>query len=403
MASTIRIVAGTYEGLLYGWELPTKRSGSAKMKLTFGYSAHAECIKSVALMAAKQGKTLVSGASDEMIKIYNVQKRVEVGTLMEQKGAITCLEFFGQSHMLSGCADHSICIWRTSDWNCLHILGGHKGEITSIAVHPSGKLAFSVARDRTLRMWNLVKGRIAFIRRLEKEASFVLMSQTGGRYALCFGNELSVFSSANAEVIGTLDHTQKIHAAVFATDDYVVCGGEDKAIYVWKTAGTLVAKITHPELTSRIRCMQVVYPHGEDVLPWIVVATTSGTVQVWDMADIKLDALAPEEANADVSPVVSTTLLSKPRLTCLSACLVSSDASAGATAEAKKVKKVKKTATTTKTTSAENSVAPRVVVEMDDDETAPTSDAGKKRKAEPAAPVSNSKKAKKNSKKPKKP
>lgn len=65
----IRIVAGTYEGLLYGWEMPTSGdSGAAKMKLTFGYSAHSECIKSVALMAAKQGKTLLSGSADEMIK-----------------------------------------------------------------------------------------------------------------------------------------------------------------------------------------------------------------------------------------------------------------------------------------------------------------------------------------------
>jgi protein MAK11 len=60
------------------------------------------------------------------IRIYNVDKRVEVGSLMEQHGAITSLEFFGQSHVLSGSADNSICIWRTSDWNCLHILGGHK-------------------------------------------------------------------------------------------------------------------------------------------------------------------------------------------------------------------------------------------------------------------------------------
>lgn len=65
----IRVVAGTYEGLLYGWECPTVATGeSTKMKLTFGYAAHSECIKSVALIGAKQGKTLLSGGSDEMIK-----------------------------------------------------------------------------------------------------------------------------------------------------------------------------------------------------------------------------------------------------------------------------------------------------------------------------------------------
>ena len=74
-----------------------------------------------------------------------------------------------------------------------------RGEINAIAVHPSGKLCFSVARDRTLRMWNLVKGRIAFIRRLEKEAELVMISKKGTHYALGFGTHLSVFNM-NAEV-----------------------------------------------------------------------------------------------------------------------------------------------------------------------------------------------------------
>jgi protein MAK11 len=70
----IRVVAGTYEGLLYGWECPTVAAGeSTKMKLTFGYAAHSECIKSVALMAAKQGKTLLSGSGDEIIKCVWLQ------------------------------------------------------------------------------------------------------------------------------------------------------------------------------------------------------------------------------------------------------------------------------------------------------------------------------------------
>lgn len=60
-------------------------------------------------------------------------------------------------------------------------------------------MCFSVARDRTLRMWNLVKGRIAFIRRLEKEAELVQISQKGTRYALGFGKDVSVFN-INAEV-----------------------------------------------------------------------------------------------------------------------------------------------------------------------------------------------------------
>ncbi|DAZ93717.1 TPA: hypothetical protein N0F65_009643 [Lagenidium giganteum] len=373
----IRIVAGTYEGLLYGWQFPTNVEANAavppKIKLIFGYAAHIECIKSVALMAAKNGKTLVqfliivlTGAVYCMI--YNVDKRVEVGNLMEQKGSITCLEFFGNTHMLSGSADNSICIWRTSDWNCLHILGGHKGEINSIAVHPSGKLAFSVARDRTLRMWNLVKGRIAYIRRLEKEASLVVMSQTGARYALVFGSDVSVFS-ANAELSASLEHKQRINAAVFANDDYVVCGGEDKHLYVWKVTGELVAKVTHADITARIRSIEVVYPRGKKSLPFIVLATSNGTVQIWDLAELTFDDSAPVEANASAMPVATTMLLSKARLTCLSVCMsnaIGEEAVEEETAaEQPKPKKKKKAAKPA--SAAATAAAPRVVVELDDD------------------------------------
>lgn len=41
-------------------------------------------------------------------------------------GDVTCLSTFSKTHVLSGSADHTICIWRASDWNCVHILGGHK-------------------------------------------------------------------------------------------------------------------------------------------------------------------------------------------------------------------------------------------------------------------------------------
>ena len=49
------------------------------------------------------------------------------------------------------------------DWSCLHILGGHKATVSDVAVHPSGKLALSVSRDNTLRLWNLIEGDVFFL------------------------------------------------------------------------------------------------------------------------------------------------------------------------------------------------------------------------------------------------
>lgn len=169
------------------------------------------------------------------------------------------------------------------------------------------------------------------------------------------------------QLVGTLEHKQRIQCAVFATDDYVVCAGDDKHIYIWQATGNLVAKVTHEDLTARIRCMQVLYVNGEDALPWIVLATSNGTVQIWDLATFKFDALAPEEANAEVVPVTSTTLMSQPRLTCLTACL--SDEGVEMPDAPKKEKKAKKASgvKAAVASKAAAAAAPRVVVELDED------------------------------------
>ncbi len=54
--------------------------------------------------------------------------------------------------------DSTMSIWRVSDWACVHILDGHKAGITSVGLHPSGKLTLSVSKDNTLKLWNLVQG-----------------------------------------------------------------------------------------------------------------------------------------------------------------------------------------------------------------------------------------------------
>lgn len=56
-----------------------------------------------------------------------------------------------------------------------------RNTVNSIAMHPSGKLALSVSKDKTMRMWNLMKGRSAYIRKLEHEASVVFLDQDGDR------------------------------------------------------------------------------------------------------------------------------------------------------------------------------------------------------------------------------
>ena len=74
-------------------------------------------------------------------------------------GSITELHFPSRSHLISASEDGTIAIFHARDWVVLRVLKGHKGRINSIGIHPSGKVALSVGVDKTLRMWDLMRGK----------------------------------------------------------------------------------------------------------------------------------------------------------------------------------------------------------------------------------------------------
>ena len=74
-------------------------------------------------------------------------------------GSITHLVFPSRSYLLSASEDGTLCLFRARDWAVLRQLKGHKGRVNSVAVHQSCKVALSVGKDRTLRMWDLMRGK----------------------------------------------------------------------------------------------------------------------------------------------------------------------------------------------------------------------------------------------------
>ena len=79
--------------------------------------------------------------------------------MMLPVGSITDLVFPSRSYLLSASEDGTLCLFRARDWTVLRELKGHKGRVNSVAVHQSCKVALSVGKDRTLRMWDLMRGK----------------------------------------------------------------------------------------------------------------------------------------------------------------------------------------------------------------------------------------------------
>ncbi|KAJ1733418.1 60s ribosome biogenesis protein mak11 [Coemansia biformis] len=278
------IAAGTYERILYGIEA---RFAGDQLTLSpqFIFPSHIGCIKAV----AAGGRYLASGSTDEIVKVYDLKKRVELGSLHEHKGSITALQFHGHTHLLSASEDGTICVFRTKDWEPLKILKGHRSSVSSIAIHPSGKLALSVARDRTIVLWNLLTGQRASRTKTPQVGELVAWSPSGTRYVVAYATEIQVYGVSQAEALATIFARQRILAVLVVAHgdaEYVLCGCQDKRIHMYSTAGAELASFhCHENRIKGLCSVDMLFPDGSTHTV-VVSISSDGRIKAWDLAEM---------------------------------------------------------------------------------------------------------------------
>ena len=130
-------------------------------------------------------------------------------------GTINCLEFYQQGYLFSGSDDGNICVWNTRTWKCEKTLKAHTGGVTALSVHPSGKLALSVGKDRALKTWNLIKGRTAYVTNIKAVADDVQWSPDGNHYAVAINNIVNIYEVKSAGIKYKVDFRNRISFIIF--------------------------------------------------------------------------------------------------------------------------------------------------------------------------------------------
>ncbi|KAI9277591.1 WD40-repeat-containing domain protein [Sporodiniella umbellata] len=249
------------------------------MEPVFIIPAHTGCIRTVCV----GGHYLASGSSDEIIRLYDVKKRKEYGSLGgHHTGDITDIKFHGK-YMLSASEDHSINLWRTKDWEFLKTLKGHKGKVNSMAIHPTGKIALSVASDRTCIVWNLMTGRKGSANKLGRDEGLVVLWNAGGdKYAILFNKEIKIYNVADAQVATTITHTSRFNTMQYFKRkgvEYLVSGHEDKKMRIWDTSsGECLKELEGHKL--RIKALTVIECDQKLILCSV---SSDGTIKCWDL------------------------------------------------------------------------------------------------------------------------
>jgi len=229
---------------------------------------------------------MASGGTDEVIKIYDLNKMAEVGELMEHADTVLSLAFVGDKYLISGGADEQLLLWRCKDWKLVSNLKGHKtGPVNSISVHPSGKLALTTSNDNSLRAWNLESCRPASRNRIKdaRYLSLCIWSPSGMHYAVV-ANDLNVLffdvENTNGLASAALQGKVKINALCFYDEGCLVVGYENGDVRVLRIAADDIEEICTWNCESRVRSVGQV--SGK-----IVVGMSNGKILVYKLKKTK--------------------------------------------------------------------------------------------------------------------
>lgn len=207
-----------------------------------------------------------------------MSSRTEHGTLMHHEGTVSCLRSHG-GHLLSASDDNSLAVLRAGSWQVEKTLYKHSAGITALAVHPSGKIAFTAAKDKKLITWNLVKARPAFITNLKGIAEFVEVSPDGTKFAVGLHRKVDIYSLDTAGVEYTIPLKVRANCLVFVNPHTVVVGGESKTIEMH----SLIEKRKIKEWeahSTRVRCMLLL---SETRL--VTSSSCDGSLKLWDFSE----------------------------------------------------------------------------------------------------------------------
>jgi len=153
------LLSGSFDRTIKSWDVA---SGTC----THTFTGHRTPVTSLAI--SPDGMTAVSGAWDRTLRIWDVAsgqcRRVIAGSFLWVFGEGHSRAIYGAAYapdgrtILSGSGDRMLKLWDAATGNCLQTLMGHTGWITAVAFSHDGRWAASGASDRTIKLWDVTTG-----------------------------------------------------------------------------------------------------------------------------------------------------------------------------------------------------------------------------------------------------
>ncbi|KAL1493229.1 hypothetical protein ABEB36_011321 [Hypothenemus hampei] len=259
--------------------------------------------------------------STDHIKNFLKLKKKTHHHLTAHVGFITCLDISRDGQLsVTGATDHLVNVWQLNNQELVLTLNGHSGPVTAVSFAPNGLFVASGSDDRSIKVWGLTLGTLVltFSRHAAAvTAVFVLMDSsriissdindtiyiwhadngtmlesysgpsecvkttTNMKYAVATNGDtaLKIWSLIKDDERYTITHSDEITCFVITIDSqHIITGSKDMSLKVWQVAGGKLSQVLIGH-TDTVSCVAVAVSDKTHV----VSGSYDNNLIVWDI------------------------------------------------------------------------------------------------------------------------
>lgn len=197
----------------------------------------AEPLTATTLAWSPDGKHLASGGTDRLVRVWNAINGQPERILRGHTQGVNSVVWSPDGSKLASCSsDKTVRLWNADTGEPLRTLSGHTAFVLSVAWSANGKLVASGGADDTVRLWNTVTGK--------EEMTFQANVKPGGLGSPFPGVVHSVAWRPDGRVLafGGSDGTVRLLNVINGRVEQVLRGHYGEVLSVaWNSEGTRLA------------------------------------------------------------------------------------------------------------------------------------------------------------------
>lgn len=260
----------------------------------FSLQPHLGSIKTV--VCDPYGQYMCTGSSDEIIKVYDLNKMIEYGSLYKHNNVVNNIEFYtiqdtNELYMLSTDTNGNIAIWNTKQWNCIEFnninVQNNNDYITSLTIHKSGKFMLYITHKGHQCIYNLLTFQIVYSNKLDSIASHIQYNNDSTYYALIVNNtNIGIYNTHNELIQVYTDIDSKIISLLWLNNNKLIVGLESGYIHINDINTDNNNNNTKPIVNeqihdSRVRSMSICYNDTVHNITLFTTCSTDGSISIW--------------------------------------------------------------------------------------------------------------------------